>query len=93
MGDPAAGTAAITRVAATLAPCCAGQQRRGHGRARQAPFLDTDDRFVAHLVAVNFTGPFICSGEAARHMATRGGGVIINVGSIASHAAQQYASA
>jgi NAD(P)-dependent dehydrogenase (short-subunit alcohol dehydrogenase family) len=37
-------------------------------------------------------GPFVCSREAARHMAAHGGGVIVNIGSIAGHVGQQDAS-
>jgi NAD(P)-dependent dehydrogenase (short-subunit alcohol dehydrogenase family) len=93
VGDPAAAAAAIAQVAATLGPPAVLVNNAAvTGMPAKAPFLETDDVFLARVVSVNIMGPFVCSREAARHMAVRGGGVIINIGSIASHVAQQDAS-
>jgi NAD(P)-dependent dehydrogenase (short-subunit alcohol dehydrogenase family) len=93
VGEPAAAAAAIAQVAATLGPPAVLVNNAAvTGVPAKAPFLDTDDAFLARVVSVNVMGPFVCSREAARHMAARGGGVIINIGSIASHVAQQDAS-
>ena len=93
VGDPAAAAAAIAQVAATLGPPAVLVNNAAvTGMPAKAPFLETDDTFLARVVSVNIMGPFVCSREAARHMAARGGGVIINIGSIASHVAQQDAS-
>lgn len=94
VGEPAAAAAAIAQAAADLGPPAVLVNNAAvTGVPAKAPFLETDDAFLAHLVAVNITGPFTCTREAARHMAAHGGGVIINIGSIAAHAAQQDASA
>lgn len=94
VGNPASAAAATAQVAADLGPPAVLVNNAAvTGVPAKAPFLETDDAFLARLVAVNITGPYICSREAARHMAARGGGVIINIGSIAGHAAQQDASA
>jgi NAD(P)-dependent dehydrogenase (short-subunit alcohol dehydrogenase family) len=50
----------------------------GHG------FLDVPFKFMTDAVAVNLTGLFLCSQLAARLMARRRRGVIINLGSITS---------
>jgi NAD(P)-dependent dehydrogenase (short-subunit alcohol dehydrogenase family) len=93
VGDPAAAAAAIAQVAATLGPPAVLVNNAAvTGMPAKAPFLETDDAFLARVVSVNVMGPFVCSREAARHMAAHGGGVIINIGSIASHVAQQDAS-
>jgi NAD(P)-dependent dehydrogenase (short-subunit alcohol dehydrogenase family) len=93
VGDPAAAAAAIAQVAATLGPPAVLVNNAAvTGVPAKAPFLETDDAFLARVVSVNIMGPFVCSREAARHMAALGGGVIINIGSIASHVAQLDAS-
>jgi NAD(P)-dependent dehydrogenase (short-subunit alcohol dehydrogenase family) len=94
VGEPASAAAAIARVAADLgAPAVLVNNAAVTGVAAKAPFLETDDVLLARLIAVNITGPFVCSREAARYMADCGDGVIINIGSIAGHVAQQDASA
>lgn len=50
---------------------------------------------IEHMLAVNVLGPFLCAREAVRRLSTRhggGGGVIVNVGSVASRGggANQY---
>jgi NAD(P)-dependent dehydrogenase (short-subunit alcohol dehydrogenase family) len=50
--------------------------------------LDT----FAMVMAVNVTGPFICTREAFRIMKNAGGGRIINIGSIASQRARQHSA-
>ncbi len=47
-------------------------------------FLDTPFQFMTDAVAVNFTGLFLCSQLAARRMADRRCGTIINIGSVTS---------
>ena len=94
VGDSGSAAAAIAWVAAELGPPAVLVNNAAvTGVPAIAPFLETDDGFLARLVAVNVTAPYICSREAARHMAARGGGVIVNIGSIAGHAAQMNASA
>lgn len=94
VGTPSAAAGAIAAVAGELgSPGVLVNNAAVTGAPAKAPFLDTSDEFLARLLAVNITGPFVCSREAARYMAAHGGGVIINIGSIASHAAQQDASA
>jgi len=94
VGDPASAAAAIAQVAATLGPPAVLVNNAAvTGVPAKAPFLETDDALLARVLGVNIVGPFVCSREAARHMAARGGGVIINIGSIAGHAAQRDASA
>jgi NAD(P)-dependent dehydrogenase (short-subunit alcohol dehydrogenase family) len=94
VGDPAAAAGAIAAVARDLGrPGVLVNNAAVTGLPAKAAFLDTSDEFLIRLLAVNLTGPFVCSREAGRHMAARGGGVIINIGSIASHAAQRDASA
>ncbi|TYB42260.1 SDR family NAD(P)-dependent oxidoreductase [Actinomadura chibensis] len=93
-GDPAAITAAVAAVAAEHGPPeilvnCAAVT----GVPAKAPLLDTSDELLARVLAVNTVGPFTCAREAARHMVAAGGGVIVNIGSIAAHRGQLDASA
>lgn len=56
------------------------------GVYREARVDDLDYAVLAHMVAVNVTGPMYCCREAARRMSTRhggAGGVIVNVSSMA----------
>jgi glucose 1-dehydrogenase len=52
------------------------------GIASGAAFLDLADDVWQRVLAVNLTGPFLCSQTAARLMVRRGGGAIVNVSSI-----------
>src|SRR5580692_9562055 len=71
-----AAAAAIAQVAASLGPPAVLVNNAAvTGVPAKAPFLETDDAFLARVVSVNIMGPFVCSREAARHMAARGGGV------------------
>jgi NAD(P)-dependent dehydrogenase (short-subunit alcohol dehydrogenase family) len=45
------------------------------------------------VMEVNVTGTFLCSREAFRHMRPRGGGRIINIGSIAGSRAREHSTA
>ncbi len=52
------------------------------GIAIFGPILDTTPEDWAHVMAVNLSGPFYCAQAAARIMATRGAGAIVNIASI-----------
>ena len=53
------------------------------GIEHRYPFVDTPDHVWDQILAVNLTGPFLCSRAAARQMiAQGGGGRIINISSI-----------
>jgi NAD(P)-dependent dehydrogenase (short-subunit alcohol dehydrogenase family) len=52
----------------------------------------TDERFD-HVIAVNLGAPFRCSRAVVPAMRARGGGVIVNIGSVAAFAAQRNAAA
>ena len=54
------------------------------------PFLEMDDATVTEILAVNLQGPLRCAQRAAASME---GGVIVNIGSVASYAAQPDAVA
>lgn len=45
--------------------------------------LETDEREYDRLMAVNVKGVFLCSKAAAAHMVEHGGGVIVNMASVA----------
>ena len=53
------------------------------GIAVFAPLLETSDDDWNRVLAVNLTGPFICTKAAAPLMREHGGGAIVNTGSIA----------
>lgn len=52
------------------------------GLERKMPFLETPVEVWHEVISVNLTGPWLCSQEAARRMASDGGGRILNVSSI-----------
>ena len=52
------------------------------GIAIFGPILDTTPEDWARVMAVNLSGPFYCAQAAARIMATRGAGAIVNIASI-----------
>lgn len=52
------------------------------GIAAEVPFLDTDSETFRRILDVNVIGSFICARAAARHMATRTRGAIINIASV-----------
>jgi NAD(P)-dependent dehydrogenase (short-subunit alcohol dehydrogenase family) len=52
------------------------------GLGKPAPFLKLKAKDFDRVIAVNLRGTFLCSQEAARHMAQRGrGGAIVNISS------------
>jgi glucose 1-dehydrogenase len=53
------------------------------GIEHEYPFLDTPKAQWDKVIAVNLTGPFLCSQRVAKHMVSRGGGGrIINMSSV-----------
>ena len=53
------------------------------GVEKKIPFVDTPEAEWNKIIAVNLTGPFLCSQQAAKHMIAQGdGGRIINISSI-----------
>ena len=63
------------------------------GMPALSPFLKCSDETWDTILDVNLKGTFVCSQEVARHMATRGRGVILNISSVGAFAAQQLAAA
>ena len=63
------------------------------GPPATGPFLDFPDDQLDLIIDVNLKAPFRCAREAARDMARRGAGVIVNVASVGAYAAQHQASA
>lgn len=64
------------------------------GPAAVEPFVETSDETLDRVVDVNVKAAFRCAQLAARDMIRRGeGGVIVNVASVASYAAQLGAAA
>lgn len=57
------------------------------------PFLECSEEAWDNILDVNLKGTFLCSQLAARHMASRGKGVIINISSVGAYAAQSWAAA
>lgn len=63
------------------------------GISRRAPVLETSLESWNAVMAVNVTGTFLVSREAAKAMAKSGGGAIVNISSIDGHAADpEFAS-
>ena len=56
-------------------------------------FIDSNDAHLDLVIEVNLKAAFRCARDAARIMATIGGGVIVNITSVAAHAAQLDAAA
>jgi NAD(P)-dependent dehydrogenase (short-subunit alcohol dehydrogenase family) len=52
------------------------------GISRLDPVLELAEEHWQEMLQTNLTGAFVAAQEAARHMAERGGGVIINVASV-----------
>jgi NAD(P)-dependent dehydrogenase (short-subunit alcohol dehydrogenase family) len=63
------------------------------GVAVFAPFLETSDEDWNRIIAVNLTGPFLCTKAAAPLMRNHGGGAIVNVTSISGLRASTLRSA
>ena len=63
------------------------------GIAVFAPLLDTSDDDWSRILAVNLTGPFLCTKAAAPLMREHGGGAIVNITSISAVRASTLRSA
>jgi NAD(P)-dependent dehydrogenase (short-subunit alcohol dehydrogenase family) len=63
------------------------------GVAVFAPFLETSDEDWNRIIAVNLTGPFLCTKAAVPLMRNHGGGAIVNVTSISGLRASTLRSA
>jgi len=63
------------------------------GAPATGPFLEFTDEHLDRVIDVNLKAAFRCGRDAARDMARRGAGVIVNVSSVAAYAAQRDASA
>src|ERR1700761_3706658 len=63
------------------------------GIAVFAPLLETDDQDWNRVLAVNLTGPFLCTKAAAPLMREHGGGAIVNITSISAVRASTLRSA
>jgi NAD(P)-dependent dehydrogenase (short-subunit alcohol dehydrogenase family) len=63
------------------------------GIAVFAPLLDTADQDWNRVLAVNLTGPFLCTKAAALLMREHGGGAIVNITSISAVRASTLRSA
>jgi 3-oxoacyl-[acyl-carrier protein] reductase len=57
------------------------------GIGDQSPFLETSLALWQRCLSINLTGQFLCGQAAARVMASRGGGAIINIASISGQRA------
>jgi NAD(P)-dependent dehydrogenase (short-subunit alcohol dehydrogenase family) len=62
------------------------------GARALGPLSEFNDARMDEIVDLNLTAPARCLREAAARMAPAGGGVIINVSSVAAHAAQELAA-
>lgn len=49
------------------------------------PLLEMTEELWRNVIDLNLTSAFFCTQEVARHMAGNGGGVIVNVSSLAAH--------
>jgi NAD(P)-dependent dehydrogenase (short-subunit alcohol dehydrogenase family) len=63
------------------------------GIATFAPILETSDEDWSRILAVNLTGPFLCTKAAAPLMREHGGGAIVNITSISAVRASTLRSA
>jgi len=63
------------------------------GIAIFAPLLETEDQDWNRVLAVNLTGPFLCTKAAASLMREHGGGAIVNITSISAVRASTLRSA
>ena len=63
------------------------------GVAVFAPLLETSDQDWGRVLAVNLTGPFLCTKAAAPLMREHGGGAIVNITSISAVRASTLRSA
>lgn len=89
--DSAQVDAAFARVRQTLGP--AGVLVNNAGVTASVKFSETDDATWEQIMRVNATAPFYCCRAAVPHMIARGGGRIVNIGSIAALHGLPYSSA
>ena len=80
VADEASVEAAFRAVDAALGP--ADILVNAAGLAVRSPAIDMAGSDFARVMAVNLTGAFLCSREAARRMAPRGAGSIVSIASI-----------
>lgn len=99
--DTLAITCDVSDAAAVAAAMAAIMSRFGRldalvnnaGIAVFAPVLETSDADWNRIMAVNLTGPFLCTRAAAPLMREQGGGAIVNVTSISAVRASTLRSA
>ena len=54
----------------------------GSARGRSAPFHEQVDEVFEFILDVNLLGPMLCTRTVVNHMIERGGGKVVNIGSI-----------
>ncbi|QOZ23295.1 SDR family NAD(P)-dependent oxidoreductase [Bradyrhizobium sp. CCBAU 51753] len=99
--DTLALTCDVSDAGAVAAAVAAVSQRFGRldalvnnaGVAVFAPVLETSDADWSRIIAVNLTGPFLCTKAAAPVMREHGGGAIVNITSISAVRASTLRSA
>lgn len=99
--DTLAITCDVSDAAAVAAAMAAIMSRLGRldalvnnaGIAVFAPVLETSDADWNRIMAVNLTGPFLCTKAAAPLMREQGGGAIVNITSISAVRASTLRSA
>jgi NAD(P)-dependent dehydrogenase (short-subunit alcohol dehydrogenase family) len=91
VSDSAAVTAAIAQIAQRFGRLDALVNNAGV--AVFAPLLETSDADWNRVLAVNLTGPFLCSKAAVPLMREHGGGAIVNITSISAVRASTLRSA
>jgi NAD(P)-dependent dehydrogenase (short-subunit alcohol dehydrogenase family) len=100
-GDTLALTCDVSDADGVTAAIAAIQRRFGRldalvnnaGVAVFAPVLETSDADWSRILAVNLTGPFLCTKAAAPLMRENGGGAIVNITSISAVRASTLRSA
>jgi NAD(P)-dependent dehydrogenase (short-subunit alcohol dehydrogenase family) len=80
VADPGQVGRAIDRVAARFGRIDALVNNAGIAVFK--PILETSHEEWARVIAVNLTGPFLCTQACARVMLANGGGAVVNIGSI-----------
>jgi NAD(P)-dependent dehydrogenase (short-subunit alcohol dehydrogenase family) len=80
VSDPASVAAAFARIADELGG--ADILVNSAGIARLAPLMETTPEMLDAILAVNVRGTMLCVQAAARQMMAKGGGRIVNIGSV-----------
>lgn len=91
VSDAKAVAAAVAEIAARFGRLDALVNNAGV--AAFAPLLDTSDTDWNRILAVNLTGPFLCTKAAAPLMREHGGGAVVNITSISAVRASTLRSA